>query len=74
MQFRKDSYVANRGRCAMENRLVYSPVGMLLMLLFAFLLSAVVGVLFLDLARTGLHQDRLLLGQALFCVTRISSL
>lgn len=36
----------------MENRLVYSPLGMLFMLLLAFLLFVVVGFLFLDLART----------------------
>lgn len=36
----------------MANRLVYSPVGLLFTLLLAFLLFAVVGLLFLDLART----------------------
>lgn len=36
----------------MENRLVYSPLGMLFMLLLTLLLFAVVGFLFLDLART----------------------
>ncbi len=36
----------------MENRLFYSPLGMLFMLLLALLLFAVVGFLFLDLART----------------------
>jgi len=36
----------------MEKRLVYSPFGMLFMLLLVFLLLAVVGLLFLDLART----------------------
>ena len=50
----------------MENRLVYSPVGMLLMLLFAFLLFAVVGFLFLDLARTAFTKIGFSWGQALF--------
>jgi uncharacterized membrane protein len=36
----------------MNNRLVYNPLGMLFMLILAFLLIIVVGVLFLDLART----------------------
>jgi uncharacterized membrane protein len=36
----------------MNNRLVYNPVGMLFMLILAFLLLVVVGILFLDLART----------------------
>ncbi len=36
----------------MENRLVYSPLGMVFMLLLVLLLFAVVGLLFLDLART----------------------
>ncbi len=36
----------------MANRLVYSPLGMLFMFLLALLLFAVVGFLFLDLART----------------------
>jgi uncharacterized membrane protein len=36
----------------MNNRLVYNPVGMLFMLILAFLLFVVVGFLFLDLART----------------------
>jgi len=36
----------------MANRLVYNPVGLLFTLLLAFLLFAVVGLLFLDLART----------------------
>jgi uncharacterized membrane protein len=50
----------------MENRLVYSPVGMLLLLLFSFLLFAVVGVLFLDLARTAFTRIGFSWGQALF--------
>lgn len=50
----------------MENRLVYSPVGMLLMLLFAFLLFAVVGFLFLDLARTAFTKIGFSWSQALF--------
>lgn len=36
----------------MENRLVYSPLGMIFMLFLGILLFAVVGILFLDLART----------------------
>jgi len=36
----------------MENRLVYSPLAMLFMFFFAFLLFAVVALLFLELART----------------------
>ena len=36
----------------MDRRLFYNPVGMLFMLLMAFLLFVVVGFLFLDLART----------------------
>ncbi|MDM7912285.1 MAG: DUF1614 domain-containing protein [Methanotrichaceae archaeon] len=36
----------------MEKRLVYSPLGMIFMLLLVLLLFAVVGLLFLDLART----------------------
>jgi uncharacterized membrane protein len=51
---------------SMENRLVYSPVGMLLMLIFAFLLFAVVGFLFLDLARTAFTKIGFSWGQALF--------
>lgn len=50
----------------MDKRLVYSPVGMLLMLFFAFLLFAVVGVLFLDLARTAFTKIGFTWGQALF--------
>ena len=50
----------------MENRLVYSPVGMLFMLLFAFLLFAVVGFLFLDLARTAFTKIGFSWSQALF--------
>ncbi|VVB72162.1 Uncharacterised protein [uncultured archaeon] len=50
----------------MENRLFYNPVGMLFMLLFAFLLFAVVGVLFLDLARTAFTKIGFSWGQALF--------
>jgi len=46
--------------------LVYSPVGMLFMLLFAFLLFAVVGFLFLDLARTAFTKIGFSWGQALF--------
>ncbi len=36
----------------MEHRLVYSPVGIIFMLFLAFLLFVVVGILFLNLART----------------------
>lgn len=50
----------------MGNRLVYSPVGMLLMLIFAFLLFAVVGFLFLDLARTAFTKIGFSWSQALF--------
>jgi uncharacterized membrane protein len=50
----------------MENRLFYNPVGMLFMLLFAFLLFVVVGVLFLDLARTAFTKIGFSWGQALF--------
>ncbi|MDD1736737.1 MAG: DUF1614 domain-containing protein, partial [Methanothrix sp.] len=46
--------------------LVYSPVGMLVMLLFAFLLFAVVGFLFLDLARTAFTKIGFSWSQALF--------
>ena len=50
----------------MGNRLVYSPVGMLFMLLLAFLLFAVVGFLFLDLARTAFTKIGFSWSQALF--------
>jgi len=50
----------------MENRLVYSPVGVLFMLLLAFLLFAVVGFLFLDLARTAFTKIGFSWSQALF--------
>ena len=50
----------------MDNRLVYSPVGMLLMLFLAFLLFTVVGFLFLDLARTAFTKIGFTWGQALF--------
>ena len=50
----------------MDNRLVYSPVGMLLMLFLAFLLFMVVGFLFLDLARTAFTKIGFTWGQALF--------
>jgi uncharacterized membrane protein len=50
----------------MDRRLVYSPVGILVMLLFAFLLFAVVGFLFLDLARTAFTKIGFSWGQALF--------
>ena len=50
----------------MDNRLVYSPVGMLVMLLFAILLFAVVGFLFLDLARTAFTKIGFSWSQALF--------
>jgi uncharacterized membrane protein len=50
----------------MENRLVYSPVGMLFMLLLAFLLFLVVGFLFLDLARTAFTKIGFSWSQALF--------
>lgn len=50
----------------MDNRLVYSPVGMLLMLFLAFLLTIVVGFLFLDLARTAFTKIGFSWSQALF--------
>ena len=50
----------------MDNRLVYSPVGMLLMLFLAFLLFTVVGFLFLDLARTAFTKIGFTWSQALF--------
>ncbi len=50
----------------MENRLFYSPVGMLFMLLLAFLLFLVVGFLFLDLARTAFTKIGFSWSQALF--------
>lgn len=50
----------------MDNRLVYSPVGMLLMLFLAFLLFIVVGFLFLDLARTAFTKIGFSWSQALF--------
>jgi uncharacterized membrane protein len=50
----------------MQHRLVYTPVGMLFMLIFAFLLFAVVGFLFLDLARTAFTKIGFSWGQALF--------
>jgi len=46
--------------------LVYSPVGMLVMFIFAFLLLAVIGILFLDLARTAFTKIGFSWGQALF--------
>ncbi len=46
--------------------MVYSPVGMLLMLFFAFLLFTVVGFLFLDLARTAFTKIGFSWSQALF--------
>lgn len=50
----------------MGNRLVYSPVSLLFMLLLAFLLFAVVGFLFLDLARTAFTKIGFSWSQALF--------
>jgi uncharacterized membrane protein len=50
----------------MDRRLVYSPVGILLMLVFTFLLLAVVGLLFLDLARTAFTKIGFTWSQALF--------
>lgn len=49
----------------MDRRLVYSPVGILLMLLFAFLLFIAVGFLFLDLARTAFTKIGFSWSQAL---------
>ncbi len=50
----------------MGNRLVYSPVSLLFMLLLAFLLFVVVGFLFLDLARTAFTKIGFSWSQALF--------
>ena len=50
----------------MDNRLVYSPAGMLLMLFLAFLLFIVVGFLFLSLARTAFTKIGFSWGEALF--------
>jgi uncharacterized membrane protein len=50
----------------MDNRLVYSPVGMLLMLFLAFLLFIVVGFLFMNLARTAFTKIGFSWGEALF--------
>jgi uncharacterized membrane protein len=49
----------------MDRRLVYSPVGILFMLLFAFLLFIVVGLLFFDLARTAFTKIGFSWSQAL---------
>ncbi len=46
--------------------MIYNPVSMLLMLLLALLLFAVVGFLFLDLARTAFTKIGFSWGQALF--------
>lgn len=50
----------------MGNRLFYSPVSLLFMLLLAFLLFVVVGFLFLDLARTAFTRIGFSWSQALF--------
>ena len=50
----------------MQNRLVYSPAGILFMLLMVFLLFAVVGLLFFDLARTAFVKIGFTWSQALF--------
>ena len=50
----------------MENRLIYYPVGILLMLVFAFLVVVVVSFLFLDLARTAFTKIGFTWSQALF--------
>jgi uncharacterized membrane protein len=50
----------------MENRLVYSPLGMLFMLVLALLLFAVVALLFLDLARTAFVKIGFSWSHALF--------
>lgn len=49
----------------MGNRLVYSPVSLLFMILLAFLLLAVVGFLFMDLARTAFTKIGFSWSQAL---------
>lgn len=50
----------------MENRLIYYPVGILIMLGFAFLIAIVVSFLFLDLARTAFTKIGFSWSQALF--------
>jgi uncharacterized membrane protein len=50
----------------MDRRLIYSPVGILLMLMFTILLFAVVGMLFLDLARTAFTKIGFSWSSALF--------
>ena len=50
----------------MEHRLVYNPLGMLFMFLLAILLFAVIGFLFLDLARTAFTKIGFSWSQALF--------
>jgi uncharacterized membrane protein len=49
----------------MEKRLVYSPLGMIFMLLLVLLLFAVAGLLFLDLARTAFSRLGFSWGDAL---------
>ena len=51
---------------AMENRLIYYPVGIIIMLVFAFLIIAVVSFLFLDLAKTAFTKIGFSWSQALF--------
>jgi len=50
----------------MENRLIYYPVGILIMLIFAFLIVVVVSFLFLDLAKTAFIKIGFSWSQALF--------
>src|SRR5512139_2141901 len=50
----------------MDNRLVYAPARMLFMIIMALLLLAVVGFLFLDLARTAFTKIGFSWSQALF--------
>jgi len=50
----------------MENRLIYYPVGLFIMLVFAFLIFIVVSFLFLDLARTAFTKIGFSWSQALF--------
>lgn len=53
-------------RSWMENRLIYYPAGIFLMLVFGFLLMLVVSFLFLDLARTAFTKIGFTWSQALF--------
>ncbi len=58
--------ISGYSESSMKNQVIYSSVGMLPTLLFAFLLFAVVGFLFLDLVRTAFTKIDFSWGQALF--------